>query len=122
MTTKSLKIPDLPTTAGNPERVAELMACFSGFESASLPIIRELVAQMAGLEQRIEAITSLPLIAYNPDNPVEQRETAAGKQYTKLLTTYSGIVTQLVRLQRSVAGEAADSSPLRDWMLSLKGA
>jgi hypothetical protein len=110
-----------PVQEAEAARRKELMGCFSGLEVNLVPLVETLVEQMVYLEGELGRLRSLPMLIINKDDPTQQRRTEAGALYTRLVTSYTGVVTHLTRLQRKVVTEVTEGeSPLRAYLKELE--
>lgn len=67
----------------------------AGVDEIKLRINDELIRKVAESFARLEAIKELPQIIYDPKNPSIQRETAAGRAWTKLMAQYQSAMQKL---------------------------
>lgn len=73
-----------------------------------------LLQEKAFLERHLEELKKLPFIKVNPNNPLQQKSTPAGKQYKELLQQYINLVKALEKL----SADENETSPLREWLNS----
>jgi hypothetical protein len=64
------------------------------------------------LEGQLTELRKLPFIKVDPNNPLRQKTTPAGKQYKELLQQYINVVKALEKLSIN----ESDTSPLREWL------
>ena len=78
----------------------------------------ELIDHIVFLEKQLAELKQLPFIEVNPKNPMQQRPTAAAKQYKELLQQYNGCIKLLLSAAQKNDGE--DTSPLREYLKRIK--
>jgi hypothetical protein len=59
-------------------------------------------------------LKKLPFIRVNPDNPAEQKPTAAAKQYKEFLQQYNNCIKILISVLNK--NEVVEDSPLRQFL------
>lgn len=95
-------------------RKKQLLKLCSGLDEAAKTATVQLVNEMVFLEEQLTGLKAQPFISVNPRNPMQQRQTAAAKQYKELLQQYTNCVKIMLKV---TGGEAAEEeSPLRAWM------
>jgi hypothetical protein len=95
-------------------RKKQLLKLCSGLDEAASTTTAQLVDEMVFLEKQLTELKAQPFISINPRNPMQQRQTAAAKQYKELLQQYTNCVKIMLKV---TGGEAAEEeSPLRAWM------
>ena len=94
------------------ERAAELFAIAkaNGCEENA----RELVEDIAFLEERMQDLRKLPFIKVDPNNPERQKGTAAAKQYKDLLQQYTNSLKLFLKMCGDLEEDEVES-PLRAW-------
>lgn len=94
------------------ERAAELFAIAkaNGCEENA----RELVKDIAFLEERMQELRKLPFIKVDPNNPERQKGTAAAKQYKDLLQQYTNSLKLFLKMCGDLEEDEVES-PLRAW-------
>lgn len=95
------------------ERAAELLnlAKANGAEDSA----RELVEDLAFIEEQLAKLRGLPFIKIDANNPERQKATPAAKQYKDLLQQYTAGLKVFLKLCGDDAEEQAES-PLRIWL------
>lgn len=81
---------------------------------------KQLVDEIAFIEEQLVELRKLPFININPKNPMQQKTTPAAKQYKELLQQYNNSLRLLLRLSGDMGGESEEESPLRKWVKSRK--
>lgn len=66
------------------------------------------------LEGQLARLRGLPFLKVDPNNPLRQKTTPAGKQYKELLQQYINVVKALEKL----SVDESNTSPLREWLNS----
>lgn len=95
-------------------RKKQLLKLCSGLDEAASTATAQLVNEMVFLEKQLTELKAQPFISINPRNPMQQRQTAAAKQYKELLQQYTNCVKIMLKV---TGGEAAEEeSPLRAWL------
>lgn len=94
------------------ERAAELFAIAkaNGCEENA----RELVEDIAFLEEMMQELRKLPFIKVDPNNPERQKGTAAAKQYKDLLQQYTNSLKLFLKMCGDLEEDEVES-PLRAW-------
>jgi hypothetical protein len=62
----------------------------------------------------LKELKKLPFIRVNPDNPAEQKPTAAAKQYKEFLQQYNNCIKILISVLNK--NEVVEDSPLRQFL------
>lgn len=76
-------------------------------------IVKPLIDKVLFLENQLEQLEKLPMIKFNPENPVQQKTTPAAKLYKEFLQQYTNV---LKVLERTIGQNTDDgTSPLRKW-------
>ena len=75
---------------------------------------RELVEDLAFLEEQMQELRKLPFIKVDPKNPERQKGTAAAKQYKDLLQQYNNSLKLFLKMCGDLDDDEAES-PLRAW-------
>lgn len=73
----------------------------AGVDAIKLQIYDELIRAAADAFACLEAIKELPLIIYDPKNPLKQRETAAGRARVKYHAQYQ---TAMQKINKDLLG------------------
>lgn len=95
-------------------RKEELLQICSGLDESGRASTIILIDEMLFLEGQLTELKKMPFLSVNPKNPVQQKQTAAAKQYKELLQQYTNCVKILLKV---AGGEAAeDESPLRAFL------
>lgn len=94
------------------ERAAELFAIAkaNGCEENA----RELVEDIAFLEEQMQKLRGMPFIRIDPNNPERQKGTAAAKQYKDLLQQYNNSLKLFLKMCGDLKEDEVES-PLRAW-------
>lgn len=89
------KIPDRAAIAE--QEYARLIEKYTaaGVDKIKLEVNDEWIRKVAEIFACLEAIKDLPSIIYDPKNPYDQRETAAGKMRVKYMAQYSSCMQKL---------------------------
>ena len=80
---------------------------------------RELVEDLAFIEERMQELRGLPFIRIDANNPEHQKATPAARQYTQLLQQYNASMKLFLKMCGDT-GEDEAVSPLREWAKSKK--
>lgn len=70
------------------------------------------------VEEKLQGLKKYPFIAINPKNPLQQRQTAAGKQYKEFLQQKTNIFKSLCSVLNRNSVE--EESPLRQYIKTLE--
>lgn len=81
---------------------------------------KQLIDEIVFIEQRMVELKQYPFIAVNSKNPVQQKPTAASRQYKELLQQYNNCLRLLLRITGDIGGDTEEESPLRAWLRSQK--
>lgn len=100
------------------DRKTELLSLLKDGKQDELKA-RQLIDEIVFLEQQMVHLKSYPFIAVNPKNPMQQKPTAASKQYKELLQQYNNSLRLLLRITGDI-GEGEEESPLRMWIKTRK--
>lgn len=94
------------------ERAAELLkiAAANGEEEKA----RELVEDLAFLEERLQELRRLPFLKIDANNPERQKATPAARQYKELLQQYNNSMKLFMKICGDLNEEEVES-PLRAW-------
>lgn len=79
----------------------------------------QLIDEIIFIEEQLIELKKLPFISVNPNNPLQQKSTAASKLYKELLQQYNNSLKLLFRLSGDI-GENEEDSPLRKWVKARK--
>ena len=93
-------------------RKKELTNVFKGLDEQN--IIRPMIDDVVFLEDQLKELKKLPFIRVNPDNPEEQKPTAAAKQYKEFLQQYNNCIKILISVLNK--NEVVEDSPLRQFL------
>ena len=93
-------------------RKKELANVFKGLDEQN--IIRPMIDDVVFLEDKLKELKKLPFIRVNPDNPAEQKPTAAAKQYKEFLQQYNNCIKILISVLNK--NEVVEDSPLRQFL------
>lgn len=93
-------------------RKKELINVFKGLDEQN--IIRPMIDDVVFLEAQLKELKKLPFIRVNPDNPAEQKPTAAAKQYKEFLQQYNNCIKILISVLNK--NEVVEDSPLRQFL------
>lgn len=93
-------------------RKKELANLFKGLDEQN--IIRPMIDDVVFLEDQLKELKKLPFIRVNPDNPAEQKPTAAAKQYKEFLQQYNNCIKILISVLNK--NEVVEDSPLRQFL------
>jgi hypothetical protein len=93
-------------------RKKELINVFKGLDEQN--IIRPMIDDVVFLEDKLKELKKLPFIRVNPDNPAEQKPTAAAKQYKEFLQQYNNCIKILISVLNK--NEVVEDSPLRQFL------
>lgn len=99
------------------DRKTELLKIFEQIEDTK-DIIKPMINDVVFLEDQLQELRKLPFIRINPDNPAQQKPTAAAKMYKELLQQYNNSVKILIGVVRRDAPE--EESPLREFLKARK--
>lgn len=77
--------------------------------------LTELVENIISTEKRLEELRKYPFISVNPKNPMQQKSTAAAKEFTRLSGAYNAMIRTLVSISGADDAEN-EESPLRKWV------
>lgn len=100
------------------EREFDLQKVVDGLDETSRKVVAPVVTDILFIEKQLDELRKLPFISVNPRNPVQQRITPAAKQYKELMQTYAGLLKLLLGSMPN--GDGAETSPLREYLNSLK--
>ena len=100
-------------------RKEELLKIFADIDDAK-GIITPMIDDVVFLEDQLQELRKLPFMRINPDNPAQQKPTAAAKMYKELLQQYNNCIKILTGILRKDSGE--EESPLREFLKSRKEA
>lgn len=81
------------------------------------PKLRYLAGEMVRLEKELDYLRGKPKYREHPTDPSIIKVTPAFHAYSKLLSQYK----EIVKLLMKETGESGDSSPLREYLNSLRG-
>lgn len=97
------------------KRKNELMTLFSG---SSKTIISTIIDEIIFLENQLKSLKNMPFISVNPNNPIKQRNTPAGKMYKEFLQQYINCIKMVeyaIYKEQKVEDKETTESPLRKW-------
>ena len=101
------------------DRKSEFLSLLKGGSDDELKA-RQLIDEIVFMEERMQELKKLPFIAVNPNNPAQQKPTAASRQYKELLQQYNNSLRLLLRITGDIGGDVEEESPLRSWLKSRK--
>lgn len=101
------------------ERKTELLSLLKDGSQDELKA-RQLIDEIVFLEDQMADLKRYPFIAVNPQNPLQQKPTAASKQYKEFLQQYNNCLRLLLRITGDIGGDTEEESPLRAWLRSQK--
>lgn len=78
------------------------------------PKARQLVEDIAFLEERLQELRRLPFLRIDPNNPERQKSTPAARQYRELLQQYNNSMKLFMKICGDINDEEVES-PLRAW-------
>lgn len=87
----------------------------------SIQLLTNTVDQIVFLEAQLEYLKTLPFIAVNPNNAMQQRSTPAHKMYKEYLQQYINCikaVEYVIYKDKRLEGDETEESPLREWFKS----
>lgn len=87
----------------------------------SIQLLTNTVDQIVFLETQLEYLKTLPFIAVNPNNDMQQRSTPAHKMYKEYLQQYINCikaVEYVIYKDKRLEGDETEESPLREWFKS----
>ena len=70
-------------------RRSEIDTALNGITSETAAVISPLIDNVLFIEDKLENLKTLPFLAVNPNNPMQQKYTAAYKQYKELYQQYT---------------------------------
>lgn len=70
-------------------RRSEIDTALNGITSETAAVISPLIDNVLFIEEKLEYLKTLPFIAVNPNNSMQQKYTAAYKQYKELYQQYT---------------------------------
>lgn len=100
------------------QRKKELERLCRELDDQSKTIVSPLIDDVVFIEEHLTQLKQYPFIEVNPKNPMQQRPTAAAKQYKELLQQYNNCVKILLGVLGKV--EATEESPLRQYLNTLR--
>ena len=98
-------------------RKDELLKVFNEIEDTK-DVILPMIDDVVFLEEQLQDLRKLPFLRVNPDNPSQQKPTAAAKMYKELLQQYNNCIKILTGILRKDAPE--EDSPLRAFLNARK--
>ena len=95
-------------------RREEIDTALNGITNETAALISPLIDNVLFIEEKLEYLKTLQFIAVNPKNPMQQKYTAAYKQYKELYQQY----TIGVKILLSVIDDktVTQDSPLQRWV------
>ena len=99
-------------------RREEIDTALNGITNETAAVISPLIDNVLFIERNLEDLKKLPFIAVNPNNPMQQKYTAAYKQYKELYQQY----TIGVKILLSVIDDktVTQDSPLQRWVKKME--
>lgn len=76
-------------------RKEELIEIFEKVDKSKKNLVEPILDEVVFLEQKLKELRTLPFIRINPNNPEQQKITAAGKQYKELSQSYLNAIKVL---------------------------
>lgn len=98
------------------KRRAELLKTFADVDGVNV-VMGPMVDDMVFLEERLAELRQLPFIRVNPNNQVQQKPTAAARQYKELLQQYNNCIKIIAGAIKNTSAD--DESPLRAFLRSV---
>lgn len=96
----------------------ELLKTFAGVDENVKALTLNMIDEYLFVENKLQCLKEYPFISVNPKNPLQQRQTVAGKQYKELLQQKTNIFKALCSVLNRNAVE--EESPLRQYIKSLE--
>ena len=100
-------------------RLEDMEKLWNGLSDTSQVLLEPLRDNIVFLEKHLAELRKYPFIEVNPKDPTQQRATQAAKQYRELIQQYNSCVKVLMKAAQN---EGAGGSPLRDYVMALRGA
>ena len=100
------------------QRKKELERLCKELDEQSKIVVLPLIDDVVFIEDHLADLKRFPFIEVNPKNPMQQRPTAAAKQYKELLQQYNNCIKILLGILGKV--EATEESPLRQYLNALR--
>ena len=100
------------------QRKKELERLCKELDDQSKTVVSPLIDDVVFIEKHLTELKRYPFIEVNPKNPMQQRPTAAAKQYKELLQQYNNCIKILLGVLGKV--EATEESPLRQYLNALR--
>lgn len=97
------------------ERADELRRIIKSGDAEEQIEASQLVEEIIFIEENLKALRKLPFIRINPNNPEQQKATAAAKQYKELLQQYNNSLKLLLHITKGDI-DSTEESPLRRWV------
>lgn len=101
------------------DRKKELQRLCEELDDQTKAATTQLINEIVFLECRLVDLKKYPFIEINPKNPVQQRPTAAAKQYKELLQQYNNCLKIMLGVLGKI--EATEESPLRQYLKQMRG-
>lgn len=96
----------------------ELLKTFAGVDENVKALTLNMIDEYLFIEDKLQGLKKYPFISINPQNPMQQRQTVAGKQYKEFLQQKTNIFKALCAVLNRNAIE--EESPLRQYIKSLE--
>jgi hypothetical protein len=95
-----------------------LLKTFAGVDENVKALTLNMIDEYLFIEDKLQGLKKYPFISINPQNPMQQRQTVAGKQYKEFLQQKTNIFKALCSVLNRNAIE--EESPLRQYIKSLE--
>ena len=95
----------------------ELLNIFENVDENVKALTLNMIDEYLFIEEKLQGLKGYPFIAVNPKNPLQQRQTAAGKQYKEFLQQKTNIFKALCSVLNKNSVE--EESPLRQYLKTL---
>lgn len=96
----------------------ELLKVFENVDDNVKALAFNMIEEYLFVEEKLQDLKKYPFISINPQNPLQQRQTAAGKQYKEFLQQKTGIFKALCSVMNKNSVE--EESPLRQYLKALE--
>ena len=96
----------------------ELLNIFKNVDENIKVLTLNMIDEYLFVEEKLQGLKKYPFIAINPKNPLQQRQTAAGKQYKEFLQQKTNIFKSLCSVLNRNSVE--EESPLRQYIKTLE--
>lgn len=89
-------------------RRQQLDKIFEFVDESEKILVDNLLDEVVYLEERMTELRKCDFLRINPDNPQQQKTTAAAKQYKECSQSYMNAIRILINVLRKVESNAAD--------------